>query len=255
LLILAYHAIADLGEDRVLAEYGVPGDLFDAQLTALAAAGWEFVSYEAALAARQGGEELPPRALLVSFDDAYVDLLETACPILERHGAPGLVFVVADQIGGTNVWDSRKGAAELALLGAEGLAEVAGRGLEIGSHAVSHRALPTVPEDEIGAEIGGAADRIEAAGLPRPRAFSYPYGRWTPALAAAVREAGYANAFTVEWGAWGPETNPFAIPRIEIHASDSPQKLKLKLAAATWPGRLRDGYLWARGVRLDPSSS
>ena len=254
MLILAYHAIADLRGDRVLAEYAVPGDLFDAQLAALAADGWEFVSYGAVLAARRGGDELPPRALLITFDDAYADLLETACPILERHRAPGLVFVIADQIGGTNVWDNRKGAAELRLLGAKGLRDVAGRGVEIGSHSASHRALPTVPEDEVEAELSGAADQIEAAGLQRPRAFSYPYGKWTPPLAAAVRGAGYTTAFTVEWGAWGPDTDPFAVPRIEIHASDSPQKLKLKLAAATWPARLRDGYLWARGVRLDPSA-
>ena len=36
--------------------------------------------------------------------------------------------------------------------------------------------------------------------MPRPRAFSYPYGRWNPELAAPVREAGYEVAFTTAWG-------------------------------------------------------
>lgn len=252
--ILAYHAISDLSGDRLLAEYGVPGPLFDAQLTALAADGWRFVGLDAVLAAQRGEGELPPGALLISFDDAYVDLLETACPILERHGAPGLVFAVSDQIGGTNVWDRAKGAAELALLDAEGLRAVAARGVEVGAHTASHCNLPTVPAGQLEAELAGSADRIEAIGLPRPRAFSYPYGEWNEGLAQAVREAGYEVAFTVEWGALRAGTDPYAVPRVEIHASDTPQKLKLKLAAATWPGRLRDGYLWARGVRLDPSA-
>jgi peptidoglycan/xylan/chitin deacetylase (PgdA/CDA1 family) len=254
LIILAYHAIDDLREDRRLAEYGVPGELFDEHLATLAADGWEFVDLDAVLAAQRGEGQLPPRALLISFDDAYVDLLDTGCPILERHGAPGLVFAVTDQIGGTNAWDTAKGAGELALLDAEGLRAVAARGVEVGAHTATHCNLPTVPAAQLEAELSGCADGIEAIGLPRPRAFSYPYGEWTPALAAAVREAGYETAFTVEWGAQEAGTDPFAVPRVEVHASDTPAKLKLKLQAATWPGKLRDLYLYLRGVRLDPSA-
>jgi peptidoglycan/xylan/chitin deacetylase (PgdA/CDA1 family) len=254
LIILAYHAIADLRADRRLAEYGVPPDLFDAQLETLAGDGWEFVGLDAVLAAQRGEGPLPRRALLLSFDDAYTDLLEAGCPILERHGAPGLVFAVADQIGGSNVWDSEKGSVELDLLDAAGLLAVAERGVEVGSHTASHCNLPLVPAAQLEREIVGSADRLEGIGLPRPRSFSYPYGEWSPAVAARVREAGYETAFTVEWGAQTAAADPFAVPRVEIHASDTPRKLKHKVAAATWPGRVRDLYLWARGVRLDPSA-
>jgi peptidoglycan/xylan/chitin deacetylase (PgdA/CDA1 family) len=254
LIILAYHAIADLRADRRLAEYGVPPDLFAAQLETLAGDDWEFVGLDAVLAAQRGEGPLPRRALLLSFDDAYTDLLEAGCPILERHGAPGLAFAVADQIGGSNVWDSEKGSVELGLLDAAGLLAVAERGVEVGSHTASHCKLPTVSGEQLEREIVGSADRLEAIGLPRPRAFSYPYGESSPAVAAAVRAGGYEAAFTVAWGVQAPGGDPFAVPRIEIHASDTPQKLELKLAAATWPGRIRDLYLWARGVRLDPSA-
>lgn len=243
MLILAYHAISDLREDRRLADYGVPGPLFDEHLSALAADGWRFVGLDAVLAARRGDAELPRRALLISFDDAYVDLLETACPILERHGAPGLVFVVTDQIGGSNIWDTAEGAGELALLDAEGLRAVAARGVEVGAHTATHCNLPTVPSSRLEAELVGSADRIQAIGLPRPRAFSYPYGEWNQRLASAVREAGYETAFTIESGAQRDDTDPYAVPRVEVRAGDSPEKLKLKLAAATWPVRLRDLYL------------
>jgi peptidoglycan/xylan/chitin deacetylase (PgdA/CDA1 family) len=163
--------------------------------------------------------------------------------------------VVSHQIGGENTWDNTKGAVKLDLLGAEGLREVVGRGVEIGSHTASHRALPTVSADQLEGELVGSADRIEAIGLPRPRSFSYPYGEWSPSLAAAVREAGYGSAFTVEWGTVKPGTDPFAIPRIEVHASDSPRKLKAKLALGGWHGLARDGLLTLAGVRLNPSAS
>jgi peptidoglycan/xylan/chitin deacetylase (PgdA/CDA1 family) len=254
LRILAYHAIADLRGDPVLSEYGVSSELFAAQLDDLAAHGWEFADLDAVLAWLAGEGDLPRRAVLVSFDDAYTDLLATAAPLLAERGIPAVVFAIAGHLGGANDWDHHKGAASLRLLAAEDLPAVAAAGIEVGAHTVNHRPLPEVPDDELGAEIGEAATRIEAAGVPRPRAFSYPYGRWSPAARAEVESAGYAVAFTTAWGDPRPGGDPFTVPRVEVHASDSPAKLRRKLALAGWPGLLRDGFLTLSGVRLDPSS-
>lgn len=239
LRILAYHAIADLSDDPVLAEYGVSPRLFAAQLDALAAAGWSFVDLDAALAALAGEAGLPRRALLLTFDDAYVDLLEAGVPIMSERGLPGVVFAVAGQIGGTNEWDSKKRRTTIDLLDADGLRAVAARGIEVGSHTVSHRPLTAVPEAELEEEIAGSADRLEQAGLPRPRTFSYPYGEWSPAIAEAARAAGYEASFTVESGVVTGKTDPHALPRIEVHASDTPRRLRMKLLTAGWRRRRR----------------
>jgi peptidoglycan/xylan/chitin deacetylase (PgdA/CDA1 family) len=254
LRILAYHAIADLSDDPVLAEYAVPPDLFAAQLDTLLAAGWQFADLDALLAALAGERSLPERALLLTFDDAYTDLLEVACPILTERGVPGVVFAVAGKLGGTNEWDNKKRASTLRLLDAEGLRAVAAAGVEVGAHTTNHRPLPKVPPAELEDEIAGSGRRLEAAGLPWPRSFSYPYGEWNPELARMAREAGYEVAFTVDWGVVEGGADPHALPRVEIHASDTPRKLQLKLLAAGWPGKLRDVFLRLMGVRLDPSS-
>ncbi len=252
--ILAYHAIADLGGDPVLSEYGVAPQLFAAQLDALGAHGWTFVDLDAVLAALSGEGNLPARAALVSFDDAYTDLLEVAAPLLQERGVKALAFAVAGRLGGVNEWDHRKGAASLDLLDPAGLRQLPARGIEVGSHTLTHRALPEVPAEELDSELAGAADQIAAAGLPRPRAFSYPNGRWNPQLAAAVRAAGHQIAFTTAWGDPRPGGDLFAVPRVEVHASDTPRKLRQKLALAGRPALLRDSLLTLAGVRLDPSS-
>ena len=252
--ILAYHAIADLRDDPVLSEYGVSPWLFGAQLDGLAAHGWEFVDLDAVLAWLRGEGELPRRAALVSFDDAYADLLEVAAPLLAERAIPAIVFAIAGHLGGANDWDHHKGAASLKLLEPGDLPVVAASGIEVGSHTFSHRPLPEVPAGDLDREIREAAERIEATGVPRPRAFSYPYGRWSPEVAAAVREAGYDVAFTTAWGDPRPGGDLFTVPRVEVHASDTPRKLRMKLALAGRPGPLRDSLLTLAGVRLDPSA-
>lgn len=243
LRILAYHAIADLGDDPRLAEYGVPPRLFEEQLDALIGSGWSFVDLDAVLAALAGKGEMPRRALLLTFDDAYADLLEAACPIIAERGLPGVVFAVAGKLGGTNEWDNRHRATTLDLLDADGLRAVAAQGIEVGAHTVNHRPLTKVPEDELEEEIAGSATLLERAGLPRPRTFSYPYGEWSPAIAAVARDAGYEASFTVEPGVVAAGADPHALPRIEVHAGDTPRRLRRKLLTAGWPASLRDGFL------------
>src|ERR1051326_8193785 len=158
LRILAYHAIADLSDDPRLAEYGVPPRLFEAQLDALLASGWSFVDLDAVLAALAGEGELPRKALLLTFDDAYADLLDAGCPILAERGLSGVVFAVVGKLGGTNEWDHRIRARPLDLLDADGLLAVAAQGIEVGSHTVSHRQLTRAPESELEEEIAGSAN-------------------------------------------------------------------------------------------------
>src|SRR5205823_7356159 len=130
-----------------------------------------------------------------------------------------------------------------------GLRAVAASGIEIGSHGFSHRPLPTVDKDEFDRELHGSAAKLEQAGLPRPRAFAYPHGEWSPEIAAAVRDAGYAVAFSVSPGIVRRGADHYTLPRVEVLASDTPRRLRLKLAAADWPQRRRKRVLRLMRVR------
>lgn len=238
-IVLGYHAIASLPDDPLLGRYSVPPDRFAEQLDRLIRGGWTFVDLDAMLAALRGERPLPRRAVLVTFDDAYEDLLEVAAPILDERGIPAVAFAVAGQLGGRNEWDCERGGTELRLLDADGLRELAVRGVEVGGHTVTHPVLPEVPPEQLREELVGCADRLESAGLRRPRAFAYPFGQWNDGIAATVAEAGYEVAFTTDWGLVRAGSDPHSLPRLAVHAEDSASKLHLKMATAPLRWRLR----------------
>jgi peptidoglycan/xylan/chitin deacetylase (PgdA/CDA1 family) len=233
-VVLAYHAIADLSRDAVLAPYGVPPDRFVRQLRALRRGRRHFVDLDDLLRGLRGDDRLPSRAVLITFDDCYADL-EPASNLLAERGIPAVAFAVSGQIGRTNEWDRAIGAGRMELLGRDGLAAVAARRVEVGSHSRSHRPLSTVPLEELDDELSGSASEIEDNGLRRPRAFAYPHGDWTPDVADAVRAAGYDVAFTIDPGVAERGVNPHALPRIEVLAGDTPFVVLAKVVTAGWP--------------------
>jgi peptidoglycan/xylan/chitin deacetylase (PgdA/CDA1 family) len=217
----------------------VAGSRFAEQLDTLARRGWVFIDLDVLLRGLDGSGPLPRRAVLLTFDDAYAGLRAAALPILAARGLAAVVFPVADYVGGVNEWDRAKGAGTLELLDADGLRELAADGVEIGSHAASHRPLTRIPPDELDRELAGSAETLQALGLPRPRALAYPHGDSNAEVEAAARRAGYAVAFTVRPGTVRRGVDAHALPRIEVLASDAPRGLRLKLATAGWPSRRR----------------
>src|SRR5688500_3015564 len=172
LLVLCYHAIQDQAADPVLAPYGVPPERFAEHLDSLAARGFNFVGPDALAALLSTGAPLPTRAVLLTFDDCYSDLLTIAREVLQPRGIEALAFAVTNMDTNTNEWDQPEGARTLDLLEPEQLQELARLGVEIGSHSRTHRDMRDLPESERTAEAVRSADDLQSKGLSRPRFFA-----------------------------------------------------------------------------------
>lgn len=100
-----------------------------------------------------------------------------------------------------------------APLGAEGVAELAAAGWEIGAHTSGHDPLPAL--DDAGLE--GALERrpIAGSGEGPPDVLAYPHGKAGEREAAAARNAGYRAAFTGNPRPVGSETDPFLVGRLQ----------------------------------------
>ncbi len=94
LRVLTYHRV----DEPNLRPHLNPGMIsatpavFEQQIAYLAAH-YRVVSALEVLEVIRAGGILPPRAVLVTFDDAYVDFAEQAWPILKRYRVPATLFV------------------------------------------------------------------------------------------------------------------------------------------------------------------
>ncbi|HEY6608742.1 MAG TPA: polysaccharide deacetylase family protein [Candidatus Limnocylindria bacterium] len=107
LAVLTYHRIADPDASGSTASLYVSPKAFEEHLEALTQR-YTIISADDLIEARSGRRELPRHALLLTFDDAYVDFATTAWPMLRERSLPALLFVPTgypDQPGRWFWWD------------------------------------------------------------------------------------------------------------------------------------------------------
>ncbi|WP_368643154.1 polysaccharide deacetylase family protein [Castellaniella ginsengisoli] len=155
----------------------------------------------------------------ITFDDGYANVLENAVPVLEECGFLATNYFVVRLLGGSNVWDADEGVPPSPLMDAAGLRAWAAAGHEVGSHTLNHPDLSRISPELAVNEIRDSREALEQiAGAP-VRAFCYPYGHFTAALAAVTREAGYDSATTTARGLARLDDDPYALPRVAVMRS------------------------------------
>lgn len=91
LTVVMYHYVRDLSRSRFPEIKGLTVDRFTSQLDYLARH-HTFVTIEEVLAACRGEANLPPDAVLLTFDDGYADCYRYVFPILDERRLQGCFF-------------------------------------------------------------------------------------------------------------------------------------------------------------------
>jgi len=103
LSILIYHRV--LAHEDPLNTWDVTAGVFEAQMRVVAEHFVPLPLSEAVHRLLIGA--LPPRAACVTFDDGYVDNVEVALPILQRHGVSATFFVATGYLDGGWMWNDK----------------------------------------------------------------------------------------------------------------------------------------------------
>ncbi|TMK33416.1 MAG: polysaccharide deacetylase family protein [Actinobacteria bacterium] len=234
LRVLMYHKVNDLPENPLT----MPVSVFDEQMDQVRELGYVVVDLEAVLDHYVRDTPLPPKAVLITFDDGYHDNLDNAATVLKKYGYPAVLFVPIGYL------DDRQPLPHEERLAAQGilnrtidwdeLVDLERAGIRIESHGISHRPLADLELDEAAREIALSKLRLEER-LGRPvRAFSYVKGseaHYKAVHLSLVRQAGYDVAFTAVSGSNSPTTDPLQLRRYNIEPY-SPRTFELVLAGA-----------------------
>lgn len=90
--VVMYHYVRDLQNTRYPAIKGLDVRLFREQLKYFKKH-YNFITAAQLIDAYENGTELPPKSLLLTFDDAYLDHYTCVFPLLDEYKAQGLFFV------------------------------------------------------------------------------------------------------------------------------------------------------------------
>ena len=212
--ILMYHRIATDGPPG-LKPWRVPPELFDAHMNALFRAGYQTITLaEWAEALAQRRPVLGKRVLL-TFDDGYTDFLSEAIPILRRHDFSATVFLVAERIGQTALWDADFGDCA-PLMSWEEIKSLQPIGIEFGAHSCIHKKMTEMASSDLAEDTVNARAILEKGLGVRVPTLAYPYGDQNESVRQIVGEAGTRAAVTTEQGISKLGDNLLRLPRIEI---------------------------------------
>lgn len=235
--ILMYHRVGDFPV-RMPSHRGQYCDLprFRAQMAMLERFGFNVISLDAVAAGLRGEAALPPRAVALTFDDAYVDFLEQAAPVLLEHGYPACVYAVAGMLGGRSEWVAPEGLAPAPLMNAAQLREVQAMGFTVGSHTMSHPRLARVDSaGQLARELGDSKRVLEDILGRQVGHFCYPYGSHDLRAVEAAAAAGYLTATTCQRAVATPADDLLSLPRKAVHQGTTAAGLWWKLVARNSP--------------------
>ena len=197
------------------------------------------------------GQPLPPRSVLVTFDDGYRSVLDVGLPVLRRYGVRPVVYLLPGHVGNSEpfwwevvaalsptpadeirrlkkVPNSHREAAVDALQSAASPrlqqsqltweeAQELGVEVDLGNHTFTHPCLPNCREEVARRETVAAHAALADNSGQAPRSFAYPNGDFDERITHLLRESGYLSAFLFDHRLCNVDAqSPFAMSRLRV---------------------------------------
>lgn len=214
--ILMYHSIAaDAG--TAFKRWTVTPGAFAAQMAYLAAHQYTPITVTSYVEAiTHGGQSLPLRPVVLTFDDGFADFAAAAWPVLQQYGFTATLYIATAFVGATSRWLQREGEADRPMLTWSAIAALHAGGIECGGHTHSHQPLDTLPAAAAWREITSCKQILEQRIGQAVPSFAYPFGYYNAATRRMIQEAGYTSACAVRYAISSLIDDPFALARLIV---------------------------------------
>jgi peptidoglycan/xylan/chitin deacetylase (PgdA/CDA1 family) len=207
-----YHHISDPppGADAIRLDLSVTPQDFIKQLKYLKAEGYESITLNDLALHLTVGKSLPPKPVILTFDDGYVDAYFHAFPLLQRFGFVGTFFLISGPI------DDR----DPDFLSWTQVEEMHAAGMKFEPHSYNHPDMRNRGYDFVVFQILAPKEAIEARTGETCRFFAYPSGRYDQFVIDVLRSAHFWGGVLTEQGATHTTDDLFTLRRVRIHGAD-----------------------------------
>jgi len=211
--VLMYHYVEPLppNADDIRRGLTVSPELFRDHLDYLQKQGYQTVSFAQVYDALMTGSPLPPKPIILTFDDGYDNHYHIVFPLLQEFGMIGTFYLITSALD-----EQRRG-----YITWEQAAQMAEAGMEIGAHTKNHVELRGRSYDVLVYEVVGSIESVTAHIGRRPMTFSYPVGRYDRDTLTFMASIQPIIAVTTRSGIWVSSDQLLEVPRIRINPNTS----------------------------------
>jgi peptidoglycan/xylan/chitin deacetylase (PgdA/CDA1 family) len=178
---------------------------------------------------------LPPRSVVLTFDDGYADFYTSALPALQRHGFNATLYIATAFVEGTSRWLQKIGEGDRPMLSWTQLAEINSSGIECAAHTHTHPELDMLSPSAARDEIVRSKEVLEDHLSQRISSFAYPYGFYSSRVMHIVRESGFDSACAIGRKMSSLHDNAYALARLMIWPDTTVDMLETALSTGHGP--------------------
>ncbi len=204
-IVVCYHGI---GQDGW--RFSVEREEFEKQINFLSAHFCPLTASDLRLFLKKKKRISRP-GFILTFDDGYREIFWVK-DFLKKRGIKPTVFLLAEP----SAADRAELATKRDFLKKREILSLIKDGWTVGCHSATHPDFGKLDEESRQKEIAGAKAKLEKQLGIKIDFFAFPKGRYTPAILAAVKRAGFVLGFGMESGLISPRSNPLMIPRIGV---------------------------------------
>lgn len=227
--ILMYHNVSDHFEDSKGLTIAIKK--LEEQFAYLKEEGYQTFHFSE-LEGFKKTNKFPKKAVIITFDDVYVNQLKFAYPLLKKYRLKASFFVPFAFVDSADTWNN--GTEK--IMSVQQLKALDMNIVELGLHSFNHNKYDKLSDEDIHADFDACKLFIKENGLNVQNILAYPYGKFPR---REPRKTQFFHALNENGIAYGlrignrvnifPFKNNYQIQRIDIKGEDTLQKFKLKL--------------------------
>jgi peptidoglycan/xylan/chitin deacetylase (PgdA/CDA1 family) len=227
--ILMYHSVsANLHESKDLT---IAVSKLEEQFVFLKENGYQSLHFKD-LQDIKGPADFPKKAVIITFDDVYVNQLELAYPLLKKYDLKACFYVPFKYVNGTDSWNTD----DEKIMSIEQLKSLDSEVVELGLHSFSHKKYDEMTLEDIQADFDLCKEFIIDNHLEVHNTLAYPYGKFPRKGAPQEQFFDLLNKNQIAYGLRignrvnkFPFRNNYEIQRLDIKGEDSLATFKRKL--------------------------